>query len=212
MVLLPGSFKQGHFAFKRAGYILVYPHGGAVVLFAQVLDSHIQVGQYLIGNHGTAVSGALHLFLYRVQHLIDPGKLAVVYKHLVIIPGPEVIGLADALVHSRTGLLAISEVVDQEIDIADVGVVGELCSIAQRRFAGKPVVYHVGDHIVAGHVAKGDTRSITHVLRLGTHACLVKLVQVFGNLGSAAECSRCGENTLRKFIEVRTACQTEDKC
>ena len=135
MIFLPRTFKQSDFAFQRTGHIFVYTHIRIRIFGVQIQNGSVQISKNTIRYQRTFVTRTFHLFLYGIKYFIYPSEFTIVNKHLIIIPGTEIISLSFTIIQSTSGLSTISPVIDQEVKITNIIIIPQCYRTAQRSFS-----------------------------------------------------------------------------
>ena len=213
VVFLPRTLVESHLALEPACHVAVYAHGGAAVLLAEELNGLVKVGKDVVGHHGTAVARKLHLCHVRVERTVHPCQGTIVAEHGKVVPCAEIVGLAHELVVGLGArLAAVAEVVEEEVDVADVGICRECGGITEDELSGQTGVRCGAHHVVGVDVGTGNVATAARTDVVGTDSGFVELCDVVLDFACGDEGACCGENAFGLFVQVEAPCKEQGCC
>ena len=157
MILLPCSLIECHLALEGTCHVLVDTHCSTAVLQVKVGNSLIEVGKNTIGYHRTFLLRLVHLLLLWFERAIHPSDFTIVLEQLEVEPCTEIICFAHALfVGSRVLILEV-EVIQEEVDVANIVVMREFARIREGQTTIQSCIYRATCHVIAVHIDTSNT-------------------------------------------------------
>ena len=157
MIPLPCSLIECHLALESTCHVLMNTHRSTAVLGVKVGNSLIEVGKNTISNHGSFLLWLIHLLLLWFERAIHPSDFTIVLEQLEVEPSTEIICFAHALLVGSGVLILEIEVIQEEVDVANIIVMTEFARISEGQTTIQSCVNRATCHVIAVHIDTSNT-------------------------------------------------------
>lgn len=132
-------------------------HRSTAVLGVKVGNSLIEVGKNTISNHGSFLLWLLHLAFLWLERAIHPSDFTIVLEQLEVEPSTEIVSLAHTLFVGSGVLILEIEVIQEEVDVANIIVMTEFTRISESQTIIEAGVNRATCHVIAVHIDTSNT-------------------------------------------------------
>lgn len=132
-------------------------HRSTAVLGVKVGNSLIEVGKNTISNHGSFLLRLVHLLLLWFERAIHPSDFTIVLEQLEVEPCTEIICFAHTLLVGSRVLILEIEVIQEEVDVANIIVMTEFARISESQTTIEAGVNRATCHVIAVHIDTSNT-------------------------------------------------------